>query len=244
MNDWKHKKETIKRKSINNYSELIYRNPFFKRNSHLIPLIPLKKNLFILKHPPINIDKLLLDLVEIEKLHKWTDKDKIHWQSITLKSIDGCSHDFLVKTELGIGTDNKYKYTELMESCPYIKSLLENIGTDIYLVRLLKLKAKNKIKFHTDEIVFKNTSDIIRCHIPIITHHDVSFKLGYPLNAPAPGYNVWNAYELYGRYLSPGYLWYTNVNCLHSVENNSDIDRVHLVIDLRPTPDMLTQIHN
>ena len=171
----------------------------------------------------------------------WKNKDEKDWFSITLRSKDGEEQSFLEETDFGSGLGNTYKYTSLIKHTPYIKSILENLDTDVYLVRLLRLNANSIIKYHTDEIVFKN-KNIIRCHIPIITHSQVSFKIGYPLNKPAPGYHIWNATELYSQNLSAGYLWYTNVNCLHSVENNSNIDRIHLVLDIRPSREILDKI--
>ena len=77
-------------------------------------------------------------------------------------------------------------------------------------MRILKLKKNGRIKFHTDEHVFKDRK-IIRIHLPIITNPDVKFQIGYPVQKPAPGYNIWNAQNLQ---LKKGYLWFTNVNTL------------------------------
>ena len=107
------------------------------------------------------------------------------WQSITLKSSDGRDQSFLKQTKLGRGEKNTYHYTDAMKNCNYFKEILKEIPTDIYLVRILKLKAGGRIKFHTDETVFKQTRDIIRCHLPIITHQAVEFQIGFPIQKPA-----------------------------------------------------------
>lgn len=241
MRNWRNKEKSLGEQFEENYQQLISKNALFRNN--IIPHRPLEKNLFILKNEKFNINLMRQDIVNIQKKGTWLNKGNKDWLSITLKSKDGSDQNFLEETKLGLGNENKYKYTTHIDHAPYIKQILEGLGTDIYLVRLLKLNAGGKIKYHTDEIVFKKKRDIIRCHIPIITHPAVSFKIGYPLASPAPGYRIWKATELYARYLDPGLLWYTNVNCLHSVENNSNIDRVHLVIDIRPTPEMLQQIY-
>lgn len=106
--------------------------------------------------------------------------------------------------------------------------------TDVYLVRLLRVAPRARVKFHTDKDVFEHSGDIIRCHIPIKTNPAVMFQLDYPLTSPAPGFHIWNASVLHERHLSAGKLWYTNVNTLHGVVNNSDEERVHLVIDMQP----------
>lgn len=195
----------------------------------LIPKWPIERNY-------MKINPTLYDLKEIKKEifnlnETWINKDLItnNWESLTLKSQNGEEQSFLKKTDL-----SNYIYTDIIEKLPSIKQLLENIPTEIYLVRLLKLKKGGKIKFHTDEEVFKENNKIIRVHLPIITHKDVKFQIGYPLQKPAEDFSVWNAEVLYETHLEEGYFWYTNVNTLHAVTNNSPIDRIHLVCDMKP----------
>lgn len=195
----------------------------------LIPKWPIERNY-------MKINPTLYELKEIKKEifnlnETWINKDLItnNWESLTLKSQNGEEQSFLKKTDL-----SNYIYTDIIEKLPSIKQLLENIPTEIYLVRLLKLKKGGKIKFHTDEEVFKENNKIIRVHLPIITHKDVKFQIGYPLQKPAEGFSVWNAEVLYETHLEEGYFWYTNVNTLHAVTNNSPIDRIHLVCDMKP----------
>lgn len=195
----------------------------------IIPKWPIERNY-------MKINPTLYDIKEIKKEilnlnETWINKDLItnNWESLTLKSQNGEEQSFLKKTDF-----TNYIYTDIIEKLPSIKELLEKIPTDIYLVRLLKLKKDGKIKFHTDEEVFKENNKIIRVHLPIITHKDVKFQIGYPLQKPAEGFSVWNAEVLYETHLEEGYFWYTNVNTLHSVTNNSPIDRIHLVCDMKP----------
>ncbi len=218
----------------NNYHEFVKANPLWI--NELIPLYPIDMNYRKINLIKYDINKLINDLLIANKNTKWTDKDnETHkWTSITLKSLTGEDQPFLIETELGIGSNNKYKYTKAMEGCNYFKEILDNIPTDVYLVRLLKLDAGGLIKFHTDNVVFKKTKDIIRCHIPIITNKNVKFRLGYPQMRPAPGCGIWKADLLHEKHLDAGYMWYTNVNALHGVINNSNQDRYHLVIDMKP----------
>jgi hypothetical protein len=219
-------------------------NIFYKNTPSLIPIFPLYKNLFRIFPNRININIFKHEILNYN--NTWNNKDNYSnaWKSITLKSKDGLDQDFLEPTYLGINNKNIFKFTNKIDFFPNIKFFLQTFKTDIYLVRLLKLNAGGIIKFHTDEIVFNNTNNIIRCHLPIITHPNVLFKIGEPLQKPAPGYSIWNAKVIYEQFLEPGYLWYTNVNCLHSVENKSNIDRIHLVFDIRPTKELLQQIYN
>ena len=153
---------SIKEQFINNPSRMIALNPLFKQTS-LIPLLPLDKNLFVIYEKKANIRLLREEINKIPKQISWINKDIYTqaWKSITLKSKNGLDQDYLEETFLGQGENNIYKYTSAIEYFPFIKELLESLETDIYLVRLLKLEAGGKIKYHTDEIVFKKKNLIL-----------------------------------------------------------------------------------
>lgn len=224
-------KRTLAQKFQEDGKKFIEANPLWREP--IIPLLPLNNNYTVIGKKMYNIELLKKDLQIAINNNTWINKDK-SWLSLTLKSIDGEDQSFLKETELGTGENNKYKYTVAMKECTYFKKILEEMPTDIYLVRILRLNAGARIKFHTDEVVFKNRKQIIRCHIPIITNPRVKFQLGYPLSSPAEGYEIWKAEVLHERHLDVGKLWYTNVNTLHGVVNNGITDRYHLVIDMKP----------
>jgi len=226
-----------------NPRQLVQDNPLWRDN--LVPHYPIERNIMVINEKKYNVARLVRDMNTAFKNSQWKNKEVDgSWKSITLKGQNGKSQDWLEDVEFGVRENNKYKYTPTMVGCDYFKDVLESLNTEIYLVRLLKLRKHSKIKYHTDEIVFKKKSGIIRCHLPIVTDNRNIFKVGMPLQAPAPQYHIWRAQDLYGTHMSVGKLWYTNVNMLHSVENNSNLDRVHLVIDLRPTAEMLGKIYN
>lgn len=222
---------------------LVNANPLWRDN--LVPHYPIERNIMVINEKKYDVTKLMRDMNQAFKNTQWKNKEVDgSWKSITLKGLNGKPQDWLENAEFGVRENNKYKYTPAMVGCGYFKQVLESLNTEIYLVRLLKLRKHSKIKYHTDEIVFKKKGAIIRCHLPIVTDIRNIFKVGMPLQAPAPDYHIWRAQDLYGKQLSAGKLWYTNVNMLHSVENQSDMDRVHLVIDLRPTAEVLGKIYN
>ena len=220
----------------------------------LVPHLPITKNIFCLNDTSYNLEKLQSDLKCVVDNTKtgWEDKgrgDKAGlWKSITLKGYQGNIQPFLETHDLVENGVNPYKYTENIDHCNYIREILEELqkqGSEIYLVRILSLVPGKFVGFHTDNCVFKNKMNIIRCHLPIITHPKCKMYLGYPTHY-FPGkqqINTYKANPLWNCHLDPGRLWYTNVNCLHAVENKSDIVRVHLVIDLKPTEEMLAKIY-
>jgi aspartyl/asparaginyl beta-hydroxylase (cupin superfamily) len=75
-----------------------------------------------------------------------------------------------------------------------------------------KLPAGAVIAQHKDRNYHLETCR--RIHLPIVTHNDVDFMIE-GMKVP----------------LSPGIITEINNNVRHSVQNNSDIDRIHLLID-------------
>ena len=82
-------------------------------------------------------------------------------------------------------------------------------------VMLVKLKPGGKITPHPDEGAY--CAYYNRYHIPIVTNDDVLFTVGEKtVNMGA------------------GELWEINNKKVHSVVNNGDTDRIHLIFDARP----------
>lgn len=147
-------------------------------------------------------------------------KNTIGWSSIALHSVNGEEdHKANVLKHLN---NNIFKPTRILQKCEYFKKILDDLGTDVYLVRMMKLDARGYIAPHNDGAQFKNRLKMIRCHIPIITNEGVKFGIDN------------NEY-----YMEAGKLWYSRVDKSHWVKNDSDIDRIHLVIDIKPTVEMI-----
>jgi hypothetical protein len=149
------------------------------------------------------------------------------WKVIGLRTING---DISERGVILQRIDNKtFKNTPILEKCPYITQILNELTPngieDVYLVRLMKLDHGGFITAHNDGPVFRNITQMIRTHLPIVTHPEVKMKIEE------------NEY-----FLEAGKLWLTRVDKMHSVKNNSDIDRIHLVIDFKPTSAMLESI--
>ena len=223
----------------------------------IVPHVPFKNNYFKIRNIRYDVNLLTRDLQQAVENTSWQNKSKDKcWKSITLKSYDGKDQSFLKLTKLGRNKENTYQYTNAMKGCDYFKTILDELPTDVYLVRILLLEEGGVINFHTDEIVFENKRDIIRCHIPIITHPNITFRIGFPLaywlnpniESTEKVYEKvqqenWRAQVLHEKHLEEGYMYYTNVNTLHSVINNSSVPRYHLCIDMRP-PDEMEHILN
>ncbi len=131
------------------------------------------------------------------------------WTAIPLRSMGGKADDIFISP-----TDNRdYQDTVFLDNSPYLQKVLQSFQCPLQAVRLLKLNAGSYIKEHRDaELNYENGE--IRLHIPVCTHPDVEFYLDKERLT-----------------LQEGECWYMNFNLLHAINNNSPVNRVHLVID-------------
>lgn len=141
-----------------------------------------------------------------QKLHYEGD-----WSAIPLRSITGDAENIYVSME----TNPDYQDTVFLDDSVYFKEVLSYFKCSLKGVRLMKLNAGAIIKEHKDgDLCFEQGH--IRLHIPVVTHEEVQFCLdNEKMN------------------LKEGECWYMNFNLLHSVNNKSNLDRVHLVIDAK-----------
>jgi hypothetical protein len=132
------------------------------------------------------------------------------WTGIALHSMGGKQSVF----PSAAGTDH-YQETEELQQAPYYREILRELKCPKEVVRILFLPPGGHIKDHFD---FHTSFQfgLLRLHIPVVTHPDVEFVID--------GQRVsWNE----------GELWYGDFSKVHSVKNNSQIVRVHMVIDVQ-----------
>jgi len=175
-----------------------------------------------------DIDKLINDYIIAESNHEFINPEKINkksfslskethgWEAIPLHTVNGIvGNQGTIPVEV---IDKEFKPNQILLKCNYFREILSDLDTEIYLVRLMKLKSNGYIAPHTDKLLNEN---VIRCHIPIITN---------------PGVNLYIGNEEKKQYhMKAGNLYYINAyNLEHHVENNSDYDRINLVMDIKP----------
>jgi hypothetical protein len=130
------------------------------------------------------------------------------WTSIALRSPSGRSDDIFTFT-----SSEGFKNTLLLAECPYFKEIVEIFDCPKESVRLLRLSPNSVVKEHND-FQLGYEYGFFRLHIPIKTASEVSFRVG--------GNDI---------PMSAGECWYANFHLPHSVANQSQIERIHLVID-------------
>lgn len=86
-------------------------------------------------------------------------------------------------------------------------------------VFLIKMEPHSNIPVHVDSIddVTQDLAGLLRCHLPIVTHENCTFTVGDVTEHLEEGmmYSIDN-------FLTP-----------HGVTNNSDVERIHMVLDTR-----------
>lgn len=134
------------------------------------------------------------------------------WTVLALRSPGG-DHNNIVPELMGNHTE--YKENINMGQFASVKTLLSTILCPIMSVRFLNLQAGAVIKEHKDnELAFEKGE--ARLHFPVFTNPGVEF---YSENERI--------------FLLEGECWYLNANLPHRVTNNSDMDRIHLVVDCK-----------
>ncbi len=130
------------------------------------------------------------------------------WKGISLRSIDGSYKNSIAFVEGGF-----YQDTLVLDFCPYFKEILDSLPFSINIARLLFLPPDKKIGEHHDS-AFSWKKGLVRLHIPIITHEDVVMNISGKRCQ-------WKE----------GEFWFGDFHQPHNLHNQSDITRVHLVMD-------------
>jgi hypothetical protein len=165
---------------------------------------------------PIDIARLVEEVKMAESLHPYTKKASGGWTSIPLRSAGGRGGE-AASDALGIhASSNPRDFKDTVVMQPYISEIIKCVGgNNVLKVRLLKLEAGRKIAEHIDKFNGVNGGSVKRYHLPIITNPDIAFYVNHARY-----------------YLEPGQLYTIDVSQFHAVENNSDVDRIHLVFDV------------
>jgi hypothetical protein len=135
------------------------------------------------------------------------------WTTLQLRSVNGEAGNNTAIHATSLAPGVSFKDTALLALCPYIKEVINFFKMEKTAVRLMKLDAGAVIKPHRDHDLNFEQGEV-RLHIPVSTNAKVKFFL-----------------EEEQLPMQEGSCWYLNLSLTHSVLNESDSHRVHLVID-------------
>ena len=168
-----------------------------------------------------------LDSVDFKKVKtKYTKGED--WTALSLHGYGPEPLDILKPGVLksSVKTEAKLQWTSLRDNTIMkpIFDILDKLPCEYERVRFMKLEAWKNIGKHTDKIdkeIGFDDGQIVRIHVPIRTNDNVVFTL-YENTKDKIG----NEHRL-----KTGHYYYTDVTKAHAVRNESDVDRIHLVID-------------
>jgi|TARA_R110000822_G_scaffold84474_1_gene198298 hypothetical protein len=142
------------------------------------------------------------------------------WTAVSVRGYAGTIEQIGKGGVLGTLDDlNKLQNTPLYDELMMDK-ILDKIPAEKERVRLMKLEAGTIIAKHTDKVDKDIKSGrIVRLHVPVITNKNVKMF-------------SWLSGGLAEFHMAKGECWWLDVSLPHKVENNSETDRVHLVVDI------------
>jgi quercetin dioxygenase-like cupin family protein len=133
------------------------------------------------------------------------------WSVIPLRGKAGAAHPVMMIYSDPACRD--FADTPMLEACPYYRHVLGSFAAPLQAVRLMRLAPGSVIKEHADNDLSVEAGTV-RLHIPVVTNPQVEFYLNR------------RRVEL-----EAGSCWYLRLSDPHSVVNNGNADRVHMVID-------------
>lgn len=164
-----------------------------------------------------NVPLLQQELAALEsalwKEHYNTTNYEGGWSTLQLRSVNGDLANNTAIQPAALTGQLAYKDTVLLQQCPYMKEVIGFFKMEKTAVRLMKLDAGAVIKPHQDHNLNFEQGEL-RLHIPVSTSRQVKFTLDGELLP-----------------MEAGSCWYLNLSLTHSVSNEGNTDRVHLVID-------------
>ena len=170
--------------------------------------------------------RLLADLDQLRDVawlrHFVEENYQGEWGVIPLRAPAGATHPVMMMYPAPDA--EAFEDAPLLAQTPYIREILRGFECELQCVRLMRLTPGSAIREHRDHNLAAEL-DAIRLHTPVITNPGVDFRLN--------GTRV---------VMEPGSLWYLRLSDPHSVRNDGDGDRVHLVIDARPNAWLLTML--
>lgn len=149
-------------------------------------------------------------------------------------TFDGTRHDVVpLISHRGLitlpdGSDNHslerpFLDTPYLDQLPYIREVVHSFGVQASRSRLMRIDDGAALSAHQDR--HPHWNDKVRLHIPVITNPLVSFHV-WRDDPDMPDEHHQQVH------MRPGETWVFNTWFFHSVINQSDTSRVHLVIDL------------
>jgi hypothetical protein len=144
--------------------------------------------------------------------HYVRDNYQGDWTVLPLRAPAGETHP--VRMIFSSPTNPDYVDAPLLARAPSFQRALARFECPLRAVRLMRLGPGSLIREHNDHDLDAALMGLVRLHVPVTSEAGVEFRLnGTPVA------------------MNPGDVWYLRLADPHSVVNDGDVERVHLVID-------------
>jgi hypothetical protein len=160
--------------------------------------------------------------------HRGGEDTHLGWKSLAIHGISEDKHenwsDYGYKSALDAAKD--FVWTEASKDCPAIMQFLHNVFPckRYGRVRLMLVEAGGWIGPHTD------------------TKHRLLENINIPLSNPKGC--MWNWSDGESLFMEPGVAYAMNISYEHSIVNNSDEDRYHLIVARHDSTDEWKKLVN
>jgi hypothetical protein len=201
-------------------------------------------DLWALARLSLNFDPIAL-MGEVEAAAvAWADHYAVYnkrgsWQAVSLRGYGG-DPSFIIKpsemskkwkeehpAELGWQIEDSPLYASL----PRIRTLVDSLPGAKHRVRLMRLAPGNgELSRHadiTDPDAGTATGRLLRLHFPLRTNEGVIFRGWMPSG------------EQQAAHMRAGEVWWLDTRKPHTARNDGPTDRIHLVVDVESTPELL-----
>ena len=179
-----------------------------------IPSISMKINLN-------NIKNEINQILEEENFLKHKGDHSGGWGAIGLITYGGDPENDIV-------TNEEIKPPRLLTKCPEVQKILNLLPGKKGRVRFMEVKPNSRVFWHYDNAETIDDLDYkknVRLHIPIFTNSEVKMNICH---------NRIKWVE--------GKIYYGDFSFPHTIHNNSEKNRIHLVIDLKINDDFISLI--
>ena len=172
----------------------------------------------------INLNKIKEETVGILKQENFLNHKGDHsggWGAIGLITFGGDPYNDLC-------SDEEIKPTRLLQKCPEVQKIIELIPGIKQRVRIMEVKPNTRVFWHydngetIDDLDYKKNA---RLHIPIFTNNLVEMNICHQKIE-------WEE----------GKIYYGDFSFPHMIHNKSNQNRIHLIIDVKISDDLLLLI--
>lgn len=182
---------------------------------------------------------------EIERASiEWADHYAVYnkgrsWSAVALRGYGGDPAFIIKPSEMSKAWKEEHPAemaweisdSPLFEALPVTREIVDAIPGAKHRVRLMRLTAgQGELTRHadiTDPDAGTEPGRLLRLHLPIETNEDVRFRSWVPSG------------DEQTIHMPAGSCWYLDTRKPHTARNDGDTDRIHLVVDVESSPELL-----